>query len=202
MGYTMPGLNKNPTVYVIAGPNGAGKTTFAVDFLPNLAGCRNFVNADLIARGLSPFDVDAVAIEAGRVFLRQIRAQIAAGRSFAFETTLAGLAYARMVRSMRQKGYHVRIYYLWIPTVQLTLKRIAERVKRGGHDIPADTARRRYGKGLANLFRHYLPLADYAAIFDNSSAIPALVYEKTIGGERVVLPAVFRTIARQAEAAS
>lgn len=196
------GVKHQPIVYIIAGPNGAGKTTFAVDFLPKLAGCLNFVNADLIARGLSPLDADAVAIEAGRVFLRQIQTQIAARRSFAFETTLAGLAYVRLIRAMRQKGYHVRLYYLWIPTVQLTLKRIAERVKRGGHDIPADTARRRYGKGLANLFRHYLPLADYAVIFDNSSAFPALVYEKTADGERIVLPDLFQTISEQAEAAS
>lgn len=195
-------MNEKPTVFVIAGPNGAGKTTFAVDFLPKLAGCRNFVNADLIARGLSPLDVDAVAIEAGRVFLRQIQTQIAATRSFAFETTLAGLAYVRMIKAMRLKGYQVRIYYLWIPTVQLTLKRIAERVRRGGHDIPANTARRRYGKGLTNLFRHYLPLADYAAIFDNSSAFPALVYEKTADGERLVMPNLFWMIFKQAEAAS
>jgi predicted ABC-type ATPase len=168
-------MSSHPIVFVIAGPNGAGKTTFAVEFLPKLAGCRDFVNADLIARGISPLDVDAGAIEAGRIFLRQIRARIAAGRSFAFETTLSGLAYVRLITAMRQKGYQVRLYYLWIPNIQLTLKRIAERVRRGGHAIPSDTVRRRYGKGLSNLFRRYLALADYAAIFDNSSTQPVLV---------------------------
>jgi predicted ABC-type ATPase len=192
---------KKPVVYVIAGPNGAGKTTFAVEFLPQLAGCRNFVNADLIARGLSPLDVDAVALEAGRVFLRQIQAQVAARRDFAFETTLSGLGYVRMLRMMRRRGYRVRLYYLWIPTVQLTLKRIAERVSRGGHDIPDDVARRRYGKGLTNLFRHYLPRTDYCAVFDNSSARPRLLYEKSGGAERVLNAELFQRILTQAESA-
>ncbi|MBN1268447.1 MAG: zeta toxin family protein [Kiritimatiellae bacterium] len=190
---------KRPVVYIIGGPNGAGKTTFALEFLPKLAGCRNFVNADLIARGLSPLDVEAAAIQAGRVFLQQIQAQVSARRDFAFESTLSGLAYAGGIKDMRRAGYEVRLYYLWIPTVQLTLKRIAERVRRGGHDIPADVARRRYGKGLSNLFKHYLPLTDYAAVFDNSSASPALVYEKTPAGERVVLPVLFGRILKQAE---
>lgn len=193
-------MNNHPTVYVIAGPNGAGKTTFAVEFLPQLAGCRDFVNADLIARGLSPLDVDAVAVEAGRIFLRLIRSRIEACRSFAFETTLAGLTYVRLLQAMRAKKYHVRLYYLWIPTVNLTLKRIAERVRRGGHDIPDDTARRRYGKSLANLFRHYLKLTDYAAIFDNSSALPALVYERAGDRQRIVQADVFQAISKQARA--
>lgn len=193
-------MSSQPTVYVIAGPNGAGKTTFAVDFLPKLAGCRNFVNADLIAHGLSPLDVDAVAIDAGRIFLQQIQAQVLAKRSFAFETTLAGRAYVNLVKNMRLGGYHVRLYYLWIPSVELTIKRIAERVKRGGHNIPTKIAKRRYGKGIRNLFRYYLPLSDYAAIFDNSSASPALVCEKIHDRMRIVLPELFQVMREHAEA--
>lgn len=184
--------------YIIAGPNGAGKTTFAMEFLPHIAGCRNFINADLLARGLSPLNVDAAAMEAGRLFLRQIRAQMQARRDFAFETTLSGLAYVRLMRIMREEGYAIRLYYLWIPSVALTIRRIAERVKRGGHDIPAEVARRRYRKGLANLFAHYLPLADYCAIFDNSSAAPVLVYERNGMTERLNHPDTFDKIQKQA----
>jgi len=188
------------TVYIIAGPNGAGKTTFALRFLPEIAGCRNFINADLIARGLSPLDVDMASMEAGRIFLRQIQTQIAAGHSFAFETTLAGLGYIRWIHAMRQKGYKVRLYYLWIPTIELALKRIAERVKKGGHDIPGKVARRRYTRGIRNLFRLYLPLTDYCAIFDNSSAYPVLVYEKMSRSERILRQDIYRKIVEQEEA--
>lgn len=191
-------MARHPICYIIAGPNGAGKTTFAMEFLPRTAGCRNFVNADLIARGLSPLNVDAAAMEAGRLFLRQIRQQVQARRDFAFETTVSGLAYAQLLKTMKQEGYSIRLYYLWIPTVALTLRRIAERVKRGGHDIPGAVARRRYRKGLINLFRHYMPLADYCVIFDNSSAVPVLVYERDAVAERVSRPVIFEKIRKQA----
>ena len=191
-------MKKPPVCYVIAGPNGAGKTTFAMEFLPQTAGCRNFINADLIARGLSPLNVDAAAIEAGRLFLHQIRQQVQARHDFAFETTISGLAYTTLLKRMKQEGYSIRLYFLWLPTISLTLRRIAERVKRGGHDIPREVARRRYRKGLINLFRHYLPLADYCAIFDNSSAAPALVYEQDAVAERVSRPALFKKIQKQA----
>lgn len=191
-------MRPHPICYIIAGPNGAGKTTFAMEFLPRTAGCHNFVNADLIARGLSPLNVDAAAMEAGRLFLRQIRQQVHARCDFAFETTLSGLAYVQFINTMKQEGYSIQLYYLWIPTVALTLRRIAERVKRGGHDIPDAVARRRYRKGLINLFRHYMPLADYCAIFDNSSAVPVLVYERDAVAERVSRPVIFEKIQKQA----
>lgn len=192
-------MKRRPTCYVIAGPNGAGKTTFAMEFLPGIAGCRDFINADLIARGLSPLNVEAAAIDAGRLFLRQVHAQIGAGRDFAFETTLSGLGYIKLMRELRNRGYAIRFYYLWIPSVQLTLKRIAERVKRGGHDIPSDVAVRRYRKGVVNLFRHYLGLTDYCAIFDNSSTAPLLVYEQADGYQRIIVEETFRRIEQQAE---
>lgn len=193
-------MRRRPTVYVVAGPNGAGKTTFALEFLPKIADCRNFINADLIAGGLSPLDVDAAAIAAGRLFVRQIRDQINARREFAFETTLSGLAYLKLFPQMRRRGYFIRIYYLWIPTVELALKRIEERVRRGGHDIPRAVARRRYGKGLANLFRRYMALADYCAIFDNSSTEPSLIYERSAGVERVITADSFERLRQRAEA--
>lgn len=189
---------RRPVVYIIAGPNGAGKTTFAVEFLPKIAGCRNFVNADLIARGLSPLDVDIVSIEAGRIFLRQIRTQIFNKRDFAFETTLAGLSYGKLIREMRRIGYEVRLYYLWLPSAKLALKRIAERVKRGGHNIPNDVAVRRYGKGLTNLFHRYLPLVDYCAIFDNTMN-PTLIYERSPEAEHIMNREIFEKIRKQAE---
>lgn len=192
------GRNAQSTCYVIAGPNGAGKTTFAMEFLPHIAGCRNFINADLIARGLAPLNVEAAAMEAGRLFLQQIRSQVAARRDFAFETTLAGTAYVRQLREMQARGYSIRLYYLWIPSIGLTLRRIAERVKRGGHDIPAAVARRRYGKGLRNLFALYLPLADYCAVFDNSSVAPLLVYERDGVAERIIKQSIFDRIRGQA----
>lgn len=189
---------RTPVCYVIAGPNGGGKTTFAMEFLPRVAGCRNFINADLIARGLSPLNVENAAIEAGRLFICQIKAQVTAKRDFAFESTLAGTSYVRQLQNMRAQGYAIRLYYLWIPSVSLTLRRIAERVRRGGHNIPDDVARRRYGKGLRNLFSFYLSLADYAAIFDNSSAEPLLVYEREDSIERVIQPKTYSRIRRQA----
>lgn len=195
----MPLVDAHPTAYIIAGPNGAGKTTFAMEFLPKIAGCRNFINADLIARGLSPLDVDSAAMDAGRLFLRQIRGQMGSGNDFAFETTLSGLTYIRLFKELKRQGYELRLYYLWIPTVQLALKRIAERVQRGGHDIPGQVAARRYGKGLGNLFRHYMALADYCAIFENSSTVPVLVYERSRDSERIIMTAIFEKMIFQAE---
>ena len=139
-------------------------------------------------------------MEAGRLFLRQLQAQVDAAQDFAFETTLSGLTYVRLLRTLRERGWSIRLYYLWLPSVALTLRRIAARVKRGGHDIPTAVARRRYRKGLVNLFAHYLPLADYGAIFDNSSAAPVLVYERDGMTERVNHPVTFTKLRKQAGA--
>lgn len=187
-----------PRLYIIAGPNGAGKTTFALRFLPEIAGCRNFVNADMIARGISPLNVETAAIQAGRYFLAQIESRMRKRETFAFESTLSGRAYARWITAARKRGYKVSLYYLWIPSVRLALKRIEERVRRGGHNIPADVVRRRYGRGVANLFRYYMPLADYVAIFDNSSAWPELVFEKHGADQDIVRPGIFDVIQQQA----
>jgi predicted ABC-type ATPase len=171
---------KNRTVYIIAGPNGAGKTTFALRFLPDIAGCRNFINADLIARGIAPLNVDSAAMEAGKMFLKRIDEQINKNNDFAFETTLSGLSYVNLCRQLQRKKYKIHIYFLWIPSVELALKRIADRVRLGGHDIPHETVKRRYYKGLSNFFNRYMGLADYCAVFDNSSSVPVLIYEKNL----------------------
>jgi predicted ABC-type ATPase len=162
-------------IVIIAGPNGAGKTTFAGDFLPNEAGCSDFINADLIARGVSPFAPESAAFEAGKVMLALMAARVKAGKSFAFETTLSGLSYARNIPRWRASGYHVKIVFLSLPSVELALARIRARVAQGGHDIPEEVVRRRFGRGLKNFERVYQTLVDAWALYDNSGAAPVLL---------------------------
>lgn len=190
---------KRPSVYIIAGPNGAGKTTFATRFLPQIADCSNFINADLIARGLSPFDVDMAALQAGRIFLKNINYHMEHKSDFGFETTLSGIGYVRLLEQLRKKGYYINLYFLWIPTVSLALKRIAERVRHGGHIVPPDIVRRRYLKGIRNLFEIYMHLTDYCAIFDNCSTEPVLVFERMNTIKKIILPETFINILRQSE---
>jgi predicted ABC-type ATPase len=188
-----------PTAYIIAGSNGSGKTTFAMRFLPQIAGCRNFINVDLIAKGLSPFNVEAVEVQAGRLFLERIHEQIERRVDFAFESTLSGLGYIGLFRELREKGFQIHLYFLWIPNILLALKRIADRVRLGGHNVLPDVVRRRYGKGLKNLFNMYMSMTDYCAIFDNSSTNPELVFERIGKRENILFPNLFREIQKQAE---
>jgi len=160
---------------IIAGPNGAGKTTFAEQFLPNEAGCPDFLNADLIARGLSPFAPESAAFEAGKIMLAQIVARLKARTSFAFETTLSGLGYARQIPRWRAAGYRVKLIFLSLPSVSLALARIRARVAQGGHDVPEAVVRRRYSRGLENFNRVYRRLVDHWALYDNSGQTPRLV---------------------------
>ena len=153
---------------IIAGPNGAGKTTFAREFLPNEADCPLFINADLIAAGLSPFDPTAAAIRAGRVMLEEIDRNFAERRSFAFETTLAGHTYVRRIREWRAAGYVVKLIFLSLPTAEDAIERVASRVQHGGHDIPADVIRRRFDAGMRNFHEIYRHLVDYWVWLDNS----------------------------------
>ena len=138
-------------VIIIAGPNGAGKSTFAQQFLPNEANCPLFVNADLIAAGLSPFDPAAAEVRAGRLMLEELRRHAAAGESFAFETTLAGRGYARLIPQWQAAGYWVHLTFLWLPSAELAVQRVAARVAQGGHDVPEAVIRRRFDKGFNNL---------------------------------------------------
>ncbi len=141
-----------PRIIIVAGPNGAGKTTFAREFLPREAGCPVFLNADLIAAGLSPFDPDRAAIQAGRLMLQAIGDQLQRLESFSFETTLSGRGYARQIPQWQRKGYRVDILFLSLPSADLAVHRVASRVMQGGHDIPEATIRRRFAAGV-RLFR-------------------------------------------------
>jgi predicted ABC-type ATPase len=173
-------------VVILGGPNGAGKTTAAQVLLPQELDIREFVNADEIARGLSPFNATGAALAAGRLMLERMRILVRDGRSFAFETTCSGRTYVRLVRRCRTEGWRVTLLYLWLPSPQTALDRVARRVREGGHDIPADVVVRRYWAGLANMRHLYLPLADVAAIYDNSDEGRVLIAERTPGAPLVV----------------
>lgn len=161
-------------VIIIAGPNGAGKTTFAETFLPD-DDCLNFINADLIARGLSPFDPDSAAIRAGRLMLKEINGYVVRGESFAIETTLSGRTYARRIWKWRRIGYQVQLIFLQLHSVELAIHRVAIRVSQGGHNIPEDVIRRRFDAGRRNLTEIYTPFVDSWAQYDNSDIEPMLI---------------------------
>src|SRR5262245_5304695 len=153
---------------VLAGPNGAGKSTLAPELIWEALHVSEFVNADVIARGLSAFGPQGVAIDAGRIMLRRLRELAAAGSSFAFETTLAARTYAPFVKGLRASGYYVHLRYVWVRSPELSIQRVGERVRRGGHSIPEETIRRRYAAGVRNFFALYRPLADLWHVYDNS----------------------------------
>ncbi|MBI9076601.1 MAG: zeta toxin family protein [Desulfatibacillum sp.] len=164
-------------IIIIAGPNGAGKTTFAEEFLPKEAGCSFFVNADLIAAGLAPFVPESMAIKAGRLMLQEIHEYVRKGQNFAFETTLAGKGYARLIPAWRKSGYLAQIVFLRLSSPELALLRVRQRVRVGGHNVPEQTVRRRFKAGLTNFETIYKPLADKWALYDNSGPSPVLVEE-------------------------
>ncbi len=190
---------KSPNLFIIAGPNGSGKTTFAREFLPHYANCENFVNADLIAQGLSPFSPAAAGIKAGRLLLKQIHEFADRRVDFAFETTLAGKTYVSLLRRLKQHGYVIHLFFLWIPSVELALVRIRERVAKGGHDVPVMDVRRRFGRSVQNFLRVYRPLLDSWIVFNTSTAPPALI-AKEEGGKLTVADAdVFSRFFKNAE---
>jgi predicted ABC-type ATPase len=162
-------------ILIIAGRNGAGKTTFAREFLPREADCPTFVNADLIADGLSPFDPDRAAIRAGRPMLRLIAEHAKKGESFAFETTLAGRNYARSIPRWRAAGYRVTLFFLSLPTSDMAVSRVAERVRQGGHGIPEHVIRRRFAAGQENFETLYKPIVDAWILYDNAGQEPVLL---------------------------
>lgn len=160
-------MQKN--LYIISGCNGAGKTTASYTVLPEILECREFVNADEIARGLSPFNAESVAIEAGKLMLLRIEELLKEDVTFAIETTLATRSYVNLVMRAQRQGYRVNLLYFWLSSPELAMKRVAERVSKGGHDIPEEIIRRRYTAGINNLFKLFLSVVDYWAIFDNSA---------------------------------
>ena len=155
-------------LYIISGCNGAGKTTASYTVLPEILNCREFVNADEIARGLSPFNPGSVAIEAGKLMLQRIEELLKRNETFSIETTLATRSYVNLVKQAQEQGYSIRLLFFWLSTPELAVKRVAERVSKGGHDIPQDIIRRRYVAGINNLFKLFMPIVNYWAIFDNS----------------------------------
>lgn len=168
-------MSEAQRIIIIAGPNGAGKTTFAREFLPHEAHCPDFINADLIAAGLSPFNPEAAALRAGRLKLEEMATRIAQARSFAFETTLSGSAYARHVPDWRMRGYHVKLVCLSLPGAEMAIARVPARVAQGGHSIPEPVIRRRFESGLKHFHEVYKPLVDAWTLYDNSDTSPILI---------------------------
>ena len=159
-------MSKN--LYIISGCNGAGKTTASYTVLPEILDCREFVNADEIARGLSPFNPEGMAIEAGRLMLKRIEELLCRNETFSIETTLATRSYLNLVQRAQAKGYTVRLLFFWLNSPELALQRVAERVSKGGHNIPEPIVRRRYVAGINNLFQLFMNEVDYWTIYDNS----------------------------------
>jgi predicted ABC-type ATPase len=164
-----------PRAIIIAGPNGAGKTTFAREFLPIEAQCPVFVNADLIAAGLSPFAPEVAAIKAGRIMLAEIDDHVAHRRSFALETTLSGRAYAAKLLHWRALDYHVSLFFLQLPTAEMAIERVRLRVTQGGHNIPDDVVRRRFGAGLTQFEKTYKPIVKAWFLYNNQHHQPVLL---------------------------
>jgi predicted ABC-type ATPase len=168
-------MPKKRRIIIVAGPNGAGKTTFAREYLLKEANCPDFVNVDLIAAGLSPFDPDRATIRAGRIMLAEIQRRIRKGESFAFETTLSGHIYARLIPRWRSAGYHVRLIFLGLPSPEIAIARVAARVAQGGHNVGSTVVRRRFDSGLRNFQDIYMELVDEWWWYDNSDDTPHLI---------------------------
>lgn len=163
-------------LYILGGPNGAGKTTVALKLLPGL-GCREFINADLVASGLAPFQPESVALQAGVLMMRRLRELSASGVDFGTETTLAARAFVPFIRKCQDAGYRFNLFYIWLPSADMAVERVAARVRSGGHHIPEDTIRRRYEAGRANFNTLYRPLADAWRVLDNEGDDFRLVAE-------------------------
>ncbi|HWF19424.1 MAG TPA: zeta toxin family protein, partial [Verrucomicrobiae bacterium] len=161
----------HPQLYIIAGPNGAGKTSFAKSYLPQYTNSREFVNADELAQKISPQNPEAAAIRAGREMLTRIKWLAAERADFSIETTLSGKSYVPWLRELKDGGYEIHLFFLWLPDVQMCLDRVADRVRKGGHNIPATVIRRRYLAGIKNLFNVYRSLVDSWSLFDSSHLV-------------------------------
>jgi len=172
-------------LYIIAGPNGAGKTTASYTILPEILDCKEFVNADEIAKGLSPFQPEKVAIEAGRIMLKRIKNILESGENFAFETTLSTRSYIKLIESAKQKGYQVTLLFFYLDSAELAISRVETRVKEGGHHIPEEVIRRRYEKGLQNFFKMYCLILDNWMFVDNSQKPFKLIAKRNLGNRTI-----------------
>lgn len=189
---------KEKNLFIIAGCNGAGKTTASFTILPDILDCKEFVNADEIARGLSPFQPDKVSFEAGRIMLNRIDDLFRDNQSFAFETTLATKSYKSKIIEAKKNGYEVTLLFFWLNNIDLAIERVATRVQEGGHNIPTDVIIRRYKRGISNLFDIYIPIVDEYMIFDNSDGKRDLVINKLKNSEiEIYDEVIYERIKRQ-----
>jgi predicted ABC-type ATPase len=177
-------------LYIVAGCNGAGKTTASFTILPEIIECKEFVNADEIAKGLSPFQPEKVAFESGRIMLKRITELLFDNQSFAFETTLSTKSYKSKILEAKEKGYTVTLLFFWLQNVELAKARVKTRVSEGGHNIEPEIIERRYFRGIKNLFKIYLPIVDGAIIFDNSNGKHELLAEKTVDGQLNIIDSI------------
>ncbi len=184
-------MSEVPTIYILAGPNGSGKTTLAREFLPQGVHCLNFLNADLVALGLSPFDAAGAGLRAGRVLLREFDRNVAKGTSFGIETTLSGLTYRDRFRAAKDKGFRLVLFYIWVGSTELSIERIKHRVSKGGHHVPNADVVRRFGRSARHFFDDYRPLVDEYGMFDNRGTGPVLVAFGNATTQTVVDPALY-----------
>jgi predicted ABC-type ATPase len=175
-----------PNLYIIGGANGSGKTTAALQILPYFLEVFEYVNADEIAAGLSPFHPESVAVQAGRLMLERLETLVNTEADFAFETTLAARNFARFLRECQAKGYMINLIYFWLQSPELAIARVRRRVESGGHNIPEDTIRRRYERGRKNLIELYLPLCHRWIVYDNSNPTLQLIAERPFNQESII----------------
>jgi len=188
-----------PTCWIIAGPNGAGKTTFALQYLPQVAQCDHFINADLIAAGLSPLAPEREQAAAGRLLLREVESCVRRRVNFAFETTLAGRGYLKLVQRLRIEGWRVELIYLALPEKAMSHLRVAERVAHGGHDIPSADIERRFARSLRHLLTDFSHRVDFCRCFMNIGPIPELVFEQTDAQRELHHPTYYQQLVKESE---
>ena len=186
-----------PNLYIIAGCNGAGKTTASYTILPEILNCQEFVNADNIAAGLSPFNPESVAFVAGRIMLNRIQELMEEQADFAFETTLSTLSYVSLIKAAHLKGYKVSLLYFWLSSPNVAVQRVARRVSKGGHNIPADVIERRYYRGIRNLYKLYMPVCDEWTLVNNMDLVPEVIAKSDGFGKAILNNELWNTILAQ-----
>ena len=189
-----------PNLYIIAGCNGAGKTTASYAVLPEILNCKEFVNADNIALGISPFNPNSVAIESGRIMLQRINELLIHQTNFAFETTLSTKSYVSFVKKAQENGYEVTLLFFWLSSPLMAINRVAERVSLGGHNIPEDVIERRYYRGIKNLINLYIPICDNWLVFDNMDTDAEIIAKGSmLVGESIINNDIWETILIQSK---
>ena len=188
-----------PTCWIIAGPNGAGKTTFALEYLPKVVDCYHYINADLIASGISPLAPERELLAASRIFLAELETCIEKEEDFAFETTLSGRSYLKLIKHLQASGWHIELIYLALPTIEMSKARVAERVKHGGHNIPINAIERRFSRSLRNLFNDFSHEVNNCVCFINTSDKPTLVFEQQKKHRTISNEAVYKSLLSKSE---